>query len=64
MPDIDTDFQMIERDEVIQYVRELYSYDHVSHIVTFYTLQARQAIRDVGRVMNIPGKLWMNFLRC
>lgn len=58
MPDIDTDFPDDRRDEVIQYVRELYGYDHhVSHIVTFNTLQARQAIRDVGRVMNIPARI-------
>ena len=57
MPDIDTDFPDDRRDEVIQYVRKLYGQDHVSHIVTFNTLQARQAIRDVGRVMNIPARI-------
>lgn len=54
MPDVDTDFPDDRRDEVIQYVEELYGKDHVSHIVTFNTLQARQALRDVGRVMNVP----------
>ncbi len=54
MPDIDTDFPDDRRDEVIQYVENLYGKEHVSHIVTFNTLQARQALRDVGRVMNIP----------
>ena len=44
MPDIDTDFPDDRRDEVIQYVRDLYGHDHVSHIVTFNTLQAKQAI--------------------
>ena len=57
MPDIDTDFPDDRRDEVIQYVRDLYGHDHVSHIVTFNTLQAKQAIRDVGRVMNIPARI-------
>lgn len=57
MPDIDTDFPDDRRDEVIRYVRKLYGQDHVSHIVTFNTLQARQAIRDVGRVMNIPARI-------
>ena len=54
MPDIDTDIPDDRRDDVIQYVENLYGKDHVSHIVTFNTLQAKQAIRDVGRVMNIP----------
>ncbi len=54
MPDIDTDFPDDRREEVIQYVEDLYGKEHVSHIVTFNTLQARQALRDVGRVMNIP----------
>lgn len=57
MPDIDVDFPDDRRDEVIRYVRKLYGQDHVSHIVTFNTLQARQAIRDVGRVMNIPARI-------
>ena len=54
MPDIDTDFPDDHREEVIQYVEDLYGKEHVSHIVTFNTLQARQALRDVGRVMNVP----------
>src|SRR5512143_1433925 len=54
MPDIDIDFCMDRRDEVISYVREKYGHDHVSQIITFGTLQARAAIRDVGRVFDIP----------
>lgn len=51
MPDIDTDFPDNRRDEVIQYVREIYGEQHVAHIITFNTLGAKQVLRDVGRVM-------------
>lgn len=54
MPDIDTDFPDNRRDEVIAYVRDKYSQDHVAHIVTFGTLAAKQVIRDVGKVLGIP----------
>lgn len=54
MPDIDVDFEDERRSEVIDYVRDLYGHDHVSHISTFGTLAARAAIRDVGRVLDIP----------
>ena len=54
MPDIDMDFGDTRRDEVFEYVRQKYGADHVAHIVTFGTMAARNAIRDVGRVMNIP----------
>ena len=54
MPDIDMDFGDTRRDEVFEYVRQKYGDDHVAHIVTFGTMAARNAIRDVGRVMNIP----------
>lgn len=53
MPDIDTDFPDDRRDEVIDYVKERYGKDHVSHIVTFNTLKAKQVLRDVGRVYSI-----------
>ncbi len=53
MPDIDIDFCYERREEVIEYVREKYGQDHVSQIVTFGTMAARGAIRDVGRVMGI-----------
>ncbi|WP_270595970.1 DNA polymerase III subunit alpha [Anaerococcus vaginalis] len=53
MPDIDIDFCYENRDRVVEYVYELYGRDHVSQIVTFGRMQARNAIRDVGRVMNI-----------
>ena len=52
MPDIDTDFPDNRRDEVVLYVKEKYGEDHVGHIVTFGTLKAKQALRDVGRVLN------------
>jgi DNA polymerase-3 subunit alpha len=54
MPDIDVDFCMDRRSEVIEYVTERYGKDHVAQIITFGTMQARAAIRDVGRAMNIP----------
>lgn len=54
MPDIDVDFCYERREEVIEYVIEKYGEDHVAQIVTFGTLGARAAIRDVGRVMDLP----------
>jgi len=54
MPDIDLDFADIRRDEVINYVEEKYGKDHVAQIITFGTMAARAAIRDVGRVLNEP----------
>ena len=54
MPDIDMDFGDTRRDEVIEYVRRKYGDDHVANIVTFGTMAARAAIRDVGRVLNMP----------
>ena len=52
MPDIDMDFGDTRRGEVVDYVRQKYGEDHVAQIVTFGTMAARAAIRDVGRVMN------------
>ena len=54
LPDIDIDFCMRRRGEVIQYVSEKYGRDHVAQIITFGTLAARAVVRDVGRVMGIP----------
>jgi len=54
MPDIDIDFCYNRRDEVIRYVGEKYGTDHVSQIITFGTLAARAAIRDVGRALGMP----------
>lgn len=54
MPDIDIDFCYIRREEVIEYVKRRYGEDHVAQIVTFGTLAAKGAIRDVGRVLNMP----------
>lgn len=53
MPDIDTDFPDIYRDQVIDYVRNKYGEKHVSGIITFGTIGPRLAIRDVSRVLNI-----------
>lgn len=54
MPDIDLDFPDDRRDEVIQYVVEKYSPDHVAQIVTFGTMAARAAVRDAGRALDLP----------
>ncbi|MDB4865774.1 MAG: polymerase subunit alpha, partial [Cohnella sp.] len=54
MPDIDIDFSDERRDEVIRYVSDRYGEDRVAQIITFGTLAARAAVRDVGRVMNLP----------
>lgn len=53
MPDFDIDFCNERRDEVLRYVEEKYGKDHVSQIITFGTMAARMAIRDVGRVLDI-----------
>ena len=54
MPDFDIDFCQERRDEVIRYVQERYGRDRVAQIITFGTLQARAALRDVGRVLQLP----------
>ena len=54
MPDFDIDFCQDRREEVIQYVRNRYGHDRVAQIITFGSLQAKAAIRDVGRVMEMP----------
>ena len=54
MPDIDVDFCFERRGEVIEYVTEKYGKDCVSQIITFGTLKARNVIRDVGRVLDMP----------
>ena len=53
MPDIDIDFQDSRRDEVIEYVTRKYGDDRVAQIITFGTLGAKAAIRDVGRAMGL-----------
>ncbi len=54
MPDIDIDFCPDRRQEVIDYVNQKYGKDNVAQIITFGTLAAKQCIRDVGRVMDLP----------
>lgn len=54
MPDIDIDFCYVRREEVIEYVKRRYGEDHVSQIITFGTLKAKNAIRDVARAMGMP----------
>jgi len=54
LPDIDLDFQDDRRDEILNYVNNKYGADHVAQIITFGTLGARAAIRDVGRALGMP----------
>ena len=54
MPDFDIDFCMEKRDEVIRYVQKKYGKSNVAQIITFGSFQARAAIRDVGRVIQLP----------
>src|SRR5205085_4626621 len=54
MPDFDIDFCQEGRDRVIEYVKEKYGSDRVAQIITFGKLQARAAVRDVGRVLGLP----------
>ena len=54
MPDIDMDFQDDRREEVINYVVDKYGRDHVAQIITFGTLGAKAALRDVGRALAMP----------
>ena len=54
MPDIDIDFDDDGRYRVFRYVEDTYGKDHVSHVITFGTMAAKSAIKDVGRVSNMP----------
>ncbi len=54
MPDIDIDFAVEGRERVINYVREKYGADRVAQIITFSTMAARAAVRDAGRVLEVP----------
>lgn len=54
LPDIDVDFCVERRDEVLKYIAEKYGQDYVAQIITFGKMQARAVIRDVGRALNIP----------
>ncbi len=54
MPDVDLDFCIKRRGEVIEYIVQKYTPECVSQIITFGTMQARAVVRDVGRVLNVP----------
>lgn len=54
MPDIDVDFDDERRGEVIEHVKEVYGEDHVASVITFGTMQAKNAIRDAARVLDYP----------
>jgi len=54
MPDLDIDFSDDGREKVVQYVREKYGASRVANIITYGTIKAKSAVKDVGRVMGIP----------
>lgn len=54
MPDIDVDFMDVSRDEMVEYMRNKYGENRVANIVAFQTIQSKQALRDVGRMLEIP----------
>ncbi|MCK7500661.1 MAG: hypothetical protein MZW92_68445 [Comamonadaceae bacterium] len=54
MPDIDIDFDEDGREKVLKYVVDKYGHDRVAHIITFGTMAAKMAIRDVARVQKLP----------
>jgi DNA polymerase-3 subunit alpha len=54
LPDMDIDFSVAGRDRVINYVTEKYGRDRVAQIITFSTMMARAAVRDAGRVLEVP----------
>ena len=54
LPDMDIDFSVAGRDRVINYVSEKYGRDRVAQIITFGTMAARAAVRDAGRVLEVP----------
>lgn len=53
-PDIDMDFADDRREEVIQYTAQKYGEDHLAHVITFGKMEARVAVRDIGRVLGMP----------
>ena len=54
MPDIDVDFMDSKREEMVEYMRQTYGNDKVADIVAIQTIQAKQALRDIGRIYDIP----------
>ena len=56
MPDIDVDFMDISRDAMFEYMRHKYGTNRVGNIVTFQTIGAKQALRDIGRIYDIPAR--------
>ncbi|MCK5760357.1 MAG: DNA polymerase III subunit alpha, partial [Candidatus Delongbacteria bacterium] len=54
MPDIDIDFQDDKREKVLDYVKDKYGRDNVCQVVTYQTMAARNSVRDIGRVMDVP----------
>ncbi len=54
MPDIDVDFMDTKREDMVEYMRKTYGNDKVAYIVAIQTIQAKQALRDIGRIYDIP----------
>lgn len=63
LPDIDVDFQDDKRDLVIKYLQDKYGYENIAHIITYGTFQARNSLRDLARVLDIPNYLLDNLLK-
>lgn len=57
MPDIDVDFQDVRREEIVNYLENKYGYDRVAKVIAFQTIKAKNAIRDVTRVLGYPVKI-------
>lgn len=54
LPDIDVDFQDDKREQIVEYLKDKYGHDHIAHIITFGTFQAKNSLRDLARVLEIP----------
>jgi len=63
MPDIDVDFSDVHRDEIFKYIESKYGSDKTARIVAFQTLGAKQAIRDVGRVLGYPNSFILDLTK-
>ena len=63
MPDIDMDFDASRRDEVIKYVENKYGNKRVAQILTFSTLKAKQVLRDISRIFDLPSQKTDDFIK-
>ena len=63
MPDIDTDFPDIYREDVIEYVKDKYGKENVSGVVTVSTMQTKQLVREISKLFNIDNKIVERILK-